>query len=77
MCIRDSPYPIGLLTEDETAVACLMESMDYYLETGEELYPLADAMEDAYLTALLNEAVKTGKTVASTPQPWNNLTENL
>ena len=75
--VYENPYPIGLLTEDETAVACLMESMDYYLETGEELYPLADAMEDAYLTALLNEAVKTGKTVASTPQPWNNLTENL
>ena len=43
--------PCGL-PEDETAIARMLLGMARYIETGEELYPLADALEDAY-TALL------------------------
>ena len=69
--VYQNPYPVGLFTEDEAAVACLMEAMGPYLESGRERYPLADAMQDAYLTVLMAEALKTGKTVESQPQPWN------
>ena len=41
----------GLL-EDETAIARMLEGMQRYIQTGQEIYPLADALEDAY-TALL------------------------
>lgn len=40
------------LPEDETAIARMLAGMKRYIETGEEIYPLADALEDAY-TALL------------------------
>lgn len=40
------------LPEDETAIARMLVGMKRYMETGEEIYPLADALEDAY-TALL------------------------
>ena len=43
--------PCGL-PEDETAIAQMLQGMARFIETGEELYPLADALEDAY-TALL------------------------
>ena len=43
--------PCGL-PEDETAIAQMLLGMARYIETGAELYPFADALEDAY-TALL------------------------
>lgn len=65
-----NPFPTNVLPEDETAIARLLVGMKKYLETGEELYPLADAMQDAYLTALLKEATASGDTVTSRTQPW-------
>ena len=43
------------LPEDETAIAQMLEGMARYIETGVEVYPMADALEDAY-TALLMES---------------------
>lgn len=65
-----NPFPTNVLPEDETAIARLLVGMKKYLETGVELYPLADAMQDAYLTILLKEAVATGKTITSQSQIW-------
>lgn len=66
------PFPTNVLPEDETAIARLLVGMKKYLETGEELYPLADAMQDAYLTSLLKESAATGNTVTSRTQVWAN-----
>lgn len=41
------------LPEDETAIAALLVSMDQYLTTGVELYPLAEALEDADLAIMM------------------------
>ncbi len=65
-----NPFPTNALPEDETAIARLLVGMKEYLETGKEIYPMADAMQDAYFTILLKEAVETGKTVYSKRQPW-------
>lgn len=65
-----NPFPTNVLPEDETAIAGLLIGMKKYIATGEELYPLADAMQDAYLTSLLKEAVATGETVMSQSQVW-------
>lgn len=70
--IYRNPFPTNVLPEDETAIAELLVGMKKYIETGEELYPLADAMQDAYLTALLKEAVATGETVRSEKQVWTS-----
>lgn len=67
-----NPFPTNVLSEDETAIARLLAGMAGYLETGKEIYPLADALQDAYLTILLKQAVQTGKTVTSEDQLWKN-----
>ena len=43
-----------------------------YLAGGAEVYPLADALQDAYLALLMERALQVpGQVVESTPQPWN------
>ena len=45
--------------------------MQGYLAGGAEVYPLADALQDAYLALLMERALAAGQPVESTPQPWN------
>lgn len=60
------------LNEDETAIACFLDRMQGYLAGGAEVYPLADALQDAYLALLMERALAApGQPVESTPQPWN------
>lgn len=53
--------PCGL-PDDETAIACLLAAMAHYLETGEEYYSLAEALEDAELGDMM---------VAAANHPWS------
>ncbi len=66
-----NPFPDGLLTEDEAAIATLMSGMEEYLEQDREVYPNVFAFEDAYLTTQLNKALKTGEPALYKPQPWH------
>jgi predicted dehydrogenase len=59
------------LTEDETAIAVLLQGMKEYVQTGKEIYPFADALQDAYITILMEEALKSpNATICSEKQPW-------
>ena len=57
VCRQLTPLPDPLaaaaaqagLNEDETAIACFLDRMQGYLAGGAEVYPLADALQDAYL----------------------------
>ena len=57
-------------TEDDVAVSYCLRGMKKYVETGEEFYPMREALEDAYISILMSNAVQTGKTVHSKPQVW-------
>jgi predicted dehydrogenase len=61
-----------VLSEDETAIAKCLLGMKRYIETGEEFYPLAEALQDAYWTILMKQAVETGEKIYSQKQIWNN-----
>jgi len=63
------------LNEDETAIACFLDRMQGYLAGGAEVYPLADALQDAYLALLMERALAAGQPLESTPQPWNTAEE--
>jgi predicted dehydrogenase len=65
-----NPFAPGRLSDDEIAVATCLESMKRYLETGKSFYSLAEASQDHYLSLLLDEATKAGKTLESTNQVW-------
>ena len=61
------------LNEDETAIACYLDRMQDYLAGGAEVYPLAEALQDAYLSLLMERALQQpGRVVESKPQPWNS-----
>ncbi len=71
-----NPFPGSGLTEDETAVATVLDGMEAYLRDGIELYPLRHAIQDAYLGILMENALKQpGKAVVSSPQPWQRQEE--
>ena len=54
------------LTEDETAIAALMEGTAMYSRgEADSPYPIEDALADAYAAILLEEAAKTGKKIYS------------
>lgn len=61
------------LSSDETAVAGVMRDTALYAGGEKELaYPLKNALQDAYMAILLQEAVTTQRTVKSTVMPWHD-----
>lgn len=67
------------LASDETAIAKVMCGVAAYArgersdsgELRQPCYSLRSALQDSYMTVLLQEAIATGQTVKSTKQPWH------
>ena len=53
------------LSDDEIAIATCLESMKRYLETGKSFYSLAEASQDHYLSLMIEEAARSGRTLES------------
>ncbi len=57
--------------QDEYAIASMMYDMGEYIVGGKEVYPMAEALEDAYLLILLKEAINSpGSKVVPEDMPW-------
>ena len=70
--IYENPFQGARINDDEIAVTDLLAHMKQYVETGKEFYPLREGLQDAYLSFLMDEAVKnTGKEIISTSQSWS------
>lgn len=66
-----NPYETLGLNEDEAAVAAALDGMARYVRTGEEFYPLWEALEDAYTATLMTAAgAAPYHTYRSGPRPW-------
>ncbi len=58
--------------QDEYAIATMMLDMREYIENGREVYPMAEALEDAYVYLLMQEAVKEpGVRLLPEKMPWH------
>lgn len=58
--------------QDEYAMATMMYDMRRYIEEGEEVYPVAEALEDAYVYLLMQEAVNNpGSKITPENMPWH------
>lgn len=51
-----NPYENAGLSNGETAIVRLLDGMKKYVTTGTEVYPLNEAIYDAYVTLLMNKA---------------------
>jgi hypothetical protein len=65
------------LSDDEIAVGTLVLSMSEYAHGGAEFYGLDDASHDLYLSLLMHEAVRSGRSVRTSPQRWSSRSSML
>lgn len=68
--IYQNPFYPARLNDDEIAVASCLAGMKEYVETGKDCYPLKEAMQDTYLSFVMEEAITTGQTVETSRQIW-------
>lgn len=67
-----NPLMPARLTDDEIAVALLLVGMHTKAGGGPDVYSLAEASQDHYLSLLMRRAAETGEEVRSRPQPWSD-----
>lgn len=67
----ENPYEKQGLTDDEAAIAKLLAGMKHYVDTGEEVYPMAEALQDAYFALCMEKALlHPYETIQSQTQMW-------
>jgi len=59
--VYQNPFQYARLNDDEIAVATCMLKMAEYLKTGKEFYSLQDALQDMYISLMMDEALKNPK----------------
>jgi predicted dehydrogenase len=65
-----NPFPSAALSDDEIAIATMLQGMQDYVEGGDEVYSFAEAAQDQALSLAINEAAETGRPVEIGQQPW-------
>lgn len=68
--LYESPFAMVRFNDDEIAIASLLRGMANYVKTAEEIYPLAEAMQDTYLAFLMHEAAQTKQVLKTEKMPW-------
>ncbi len=66
-----TPFPTARLNDDELAIATCMRKMKEYADSGKEFYKFEYALQDTYLSLLMNEAIENPyTTVKSKTMIW-------
>lgn len=65
-----SPFQSARLNDDEIAVATLMYLMKDYVDKGKEFYSLQDALQDSYLSFMMNKTLENGIPLETETQVW-------
>lgn len=63
-------YTHARLNDDEIAIGTMLLGMKEYVDTGKDVYSLADGLQDSYLWFLMDEAIRTSRAVETRPMPW-------
>lgn len=67
----ENPYARIGLSEDEAAIATLLLGMQNFVKEGIPVYPMEDALEDAYVSYLMTKAGKEPyQTIETKERPW-------
>lgn len=70
--VYENPFLPARLYDDEIAIAHCLLKMSQYIKGGPSFYSLAEASQDHYLGLMMEEAIRTGKTIRVKKQPWAN-----
>lgn len=66
-----NPFPNARLNDDEIAVASCMRKMGEYLTTGKEFYSLREALQDTYISLMMDTALKQpNREVRTSTRTW-------
>ncbi len=68
--VYTNPFAPARLSDDEIAVATVLERMAAYVAGGPACYSFADAAQDHYLSLAIHDAARSGNPVTTTTQPW-------
>jgi predicted dehydrogenase len=68
--LYENPFAPASLSDDEIAIASCLVKMKEYVAGGAEFYSLAEAMQDQYLSLMMESAVEADKAVKTVRQPW-------
>jgi predicted dehydrogenase len=68
--IYKNPFAPARLSDDEIAIAGCMLGMDEYIDGGPDMYSLAEAAQDHYLSLMIEQAVASGQAVRTMVQQW-------
>lgn len=68
--VYHTPFKDVRLSDDELAIADVLKKMGEYTKGGRSFYSFEEGCQDQYLDVLMKESIKTGKTIASEPQIW-------
>ncbi|MFB6465529.1 Gfo/Idh/MocA family protein [Cytobacillus sp. Hz8] len=68
-----NPFVNARLNDDEIAVGTCMLLMGEYLSTGRDFYSLKEALQDTYISLMMDEALKNpNKEIRTSKRPWAN-----
>ncbi|GCE05976.1 hypothetical protein KDAU_33050 [Dictyobacter aurantiacus] len=68
--IYRNPFIDGRLNDDEIATATCLDQMARYVAGGPDLYSLADAAQDQYLSSMIHQSLEINGPVRASTQPW-------
>lgn len=72
ICSKWNPFLTLETEQDYYALSTMMYDLRDYLEGGPEVYPLSEALEDAYMLLLIKEAAThPWQEIRSEPMPWH------
>ena len=71
--IYQNPFYPARMNDDEIAVASCLACMKNFTESGTEFYSLREALQDTYLSFMLEQAIETEKIVKTEKQLWSSL----
>lgn len=65
-----NPREPARLSDDELAIAKVLEKMGAYVRGGEAFYPLQESCQDQYLSIMMKKAFASGSVVETETQCW-------
>ncbi|SHH70679.1 Gfo/Idh/MocA family protein [Clostridium grantii] len=68
--VYENPFQFARLNDDEIAIADCLKRMKHFVDTGEEFYSLKEALQDTYISFIMEKALESEETLETQPQTW-------